>query len=280
MKKVLAVTSILFLLSTTAVAKTNVTIVMPYPPGGTTHTIAEQIKANINPRYDVELVFTKSCAQALQLVNDGPANTILYISSGDVRPNDPNVSCNLSEFPSIKPFANFGKTSYYFCNSPTSNVTLANIKSKTPTVGYTSDSLGFATYMTKDFPTVKLVPYRGSGLMVKAIAAGDIDMWIGGGNPKRAYPDVPCIGSTSKSDPYGVPFLGTVLNVDMDELFVSNIMFAKSAQPGAIAAIDSAAKTTAFREFVKSGKIGEDTSPIDVHMKKIYNIYQITTQKK
>jgi hypothetical protein len=152
---------------------------------------------------------------------------------------------------------------------------VADLKSKQLTVGVSRDSIETAEYLLKGFPNAKIVPYRGGGLVVKAVAAKDVDLWIGGSTPIRAFPNVSCIGATSTNDPRGVPFLGKVFGTNMEEIFLSYIVYANPQTAGVSTdALRGVAKNQQFRDFLVNEKITPVTDSIDTHMAKVSKIYQ------
>jgi hypothetical protein len=268
------------LASSSSFAATHISLVSYFPPGGAVGKMADQIKASMDSsKYDVEVIYTKSCEQALQLTNNGTPNVFAFVASSDIRPGNKDAACNLDAVPEIKPVTSFDKSPYYFCNAVGNHISVADLKSKPVTVGVSRDLIDDAEYLLKGFPNAKIVPYRGGGLVVKAVAAKDVDLWIGGSTPIRAFPTVSCIGSTSTTDPRGMPFLGKIFGTNIEELFLSFIVYANPQTVGAsLEALRGVAKNQQFRDFLVNEKITPVTDSMDAHMSKINKMHQLITK--
>jgi tripartite-type tricarboxylate transporter receptor subunit TctC len=171
-----------------------VTLVMPYPPGGGTDTMARLITQKLEPRLGQPVIFDyrpgAGSAIAATYVSRAPADghTILYATSTTMAINV-SVHKNLAYDPTkdLTPIAQFAVTPFVLVVNPSLNVKsvadlVALAKSKPGGLSYASNGPGGAAHLFAELMKTMLgiqlthVPYKGNAPALNDVVAGHVSM--------------------------------------------------------------------------------------------------------
>ena len=171
-----------------------VTLVMPYPPGGGTDTMARLITQKLEPRLGQPVVFDyrpgAGSAIAATYTSRQPADghTILYATSTTMAINV-SVHKNLAYDPTrdLVPIAQFAVTPFVLVVNPSLNVkSIADLvalsKSKPGGLSYASNGPGGASHLFAELLKTMLgialthVPYKGNAPALNDVVAGHVSM--------------------------------------------------------------------------------------------------------
>jgi len=171
-----------------------ITLVMPYPPGGGTDTMARLITQRLEPRLGQPVIFEyrpgAGSAIAATYTSRQPADghTILYATSTTMAINV-SVHKNLSYDPTkdLTPIAQFAVTPFVLVVHPQLNVKsvadlVALAKSKPGALSYASNGPGGAAHLFAELLKTMLgielthVPYKGNAPALNDVVAGHVSM--------------------------------------------------------------------------------------------------------
>jgi tripartite-type tricarboxylate transporter receptor subunit TctC len=171
-----------------------VTLVMPYPPGGGTDTMARLITQKLEPRLGQPVIFDyrpgAGSAIAATYVSRAPADghTILYATSTTMAINV-SVHKNLAYDPTkdLAPIAQFAVTPFVLVVNPSLQVKsvadlVALAKSKPGGLSYASNGPGGAAHLFAELMKTMLgielthVPYKGNAPALNDVVAGHVSL--------------------------------------------------------------------------------------------------------
>jgi len=171
-----------------------VTLVMPYPPGGGTDTMARLIVQKLEPRLGQPVTFDyrpgAGSAIAATYTSRAPADgyTILYATSTTMAINV-SVHKNLAYDPTrdLAPIAQFAVTPFVLVVNPSLNVKsvadlVALAKSKPGGLSYASNGPGGAAHLFAELMKTMLgiqlthVPYKGNAPALNDVVAGHVSL--------------------------------------------------------------------------------------------------------
>ena len=171
-----------------------VTLVMPYPPGGGTDTMARLITQKLEPRLGQPVIFDyrpgAGSAIAATYTSRAPADghTILYATSTTMAINV-SVHKNLAYDPTrdLAPIAQFAVTPFVLVVNPSLQVKsiadlVALAKSKPGGLSYASNGPGGAAHLFAELIKTMLgielthVPYKGNAPALNDVVAGHVSM--------------------------------------------------------------------------------------------------------
>jgi hypothetical protein len=262
----LLVASTVLLGSQVAIAE-KITVVTPFPPGGTITQIMDVLSAVAQKQGNqIEVRHQKSCAESIEFMKN-KSNVFLNITSDIYEPGEPNAACLLD--PGKDDFRVWGsliKAPFYICAAPGKQLTINDPPSQPRTIGYVSGTpTGYLTHMLSNFKGTtqfKLIPYRGGGEVNKAAQAGDIDTWFGSGQI-RVFPTATCVGSGIRNDPRKLPFFGelTKPGTNLPEYMLVNLLISnpKTISKEAANVMTLAINSTEFKEYVEKNKSSPGT---------------------
>jgi len=246
----------------------KITVVVPFPPGGTLDQVMQILKSAAQKQgNEIEVQFYKSCAESIESIRNRP-NVFLNITSDIYDPGNPNAACLLD--PSKDEFriwASLTQSPFYFCSSPGKKLSFNETAREPRTVGYVAagDMTNYVNYMLaniKGSTQFKAIPYRGGGPLTKAAQVGDVDLWFGSAQI-RTFPTATCYGSGVRNDTRKIPFVGDLIksNANLPEAVLMNILIAnpKSISKEATNVIISAVGSSEFKEYVEKNKMTPGT---------------------
>ena len=171
-----------------------ITLVMPYPPGGGTDTMARLITQKLDPRLGQPVIFDyrpgAGSAIAATYVSRAPADghTILYATSTTMAINV-SVHKNLAYDPTkdLAPIAQFAVTPFVLVVNPSLQVKsvadlVALAKSKPGGLSYASNGPGGAAHLFAELMKTMLgielthVPYKGNAPALNDVVAGHVSL--------------------------------------------------------------------------------------------------------
>jgi hypothetical protein len=278
-KKLLIASTVLF--TANAFSGETITWTMPFPPGGGSDQVLQQLRPLLEAKgHKVEVKYKKSCPQSLDILNQNIPNTVLNISNGLYEPSDPDALCKINNnTPDIVLFKSTNINPFYFCTSPNKQMGLIGLSTGNKRIGIVSEkNLVKYTYDVvknlKKENDIKVVPYRGGGEVTRAAKAGDVDAWIGASQINVFPPnEIVCFGSSIKNDPRGMPFIGNITKkgTEFPEFQVVNLLWSKKGaiSPEVSASFDAALNSAEFKEYLKKTFKVLPTADSDEMLKKL-----------
>lgn len=213
MKKLL--TTLLFsAIATASLASEKLTFINPYSPGGGNDQTIQALKPSLERKgYNVETTYLKSCNQSIDLLqqSDDP-NTYLMFPNTAVSSIPGEAYCHLemTNLENMKLLTSVFTGGLYLCSAPGKNITDYDFLNKELKVAVTTDfSMRYLKSTLSKFDNkLTLIPYRNTGTLIRAVNAGDVDLWFSSSINVLQKEDTKCFGSTFKDNLQKIKFIG------------------------------------------------------------------------
>lgn len=206
----------LTLLSSVAFAKETINFINPYPPGGGNDQTIQALRPALERSgYNVETTYLKSCNQAIDMLkNSKNKNDFLMIPSTVISPvaSEANCQLDLKNMKDMELMTSVFTGGVYICTAPKKNVSENDLFTKPLKIASVTDHniryLKSFLENTSKPNNLTIVPYRGTGDLIRGVNAGDVDLWFSSSVNTMKSSDTVCFGSTFINNPLNVKFLG------------------------------------------------------------------------
>lgn len=264
MKKTLAATAFMAMTAATTsqvAATENVTWINPWKPGGNADHIA-RVLAPVLDRQGVknEVSYTKSCAQALDLVRNGAKNSFVITVATSFIPLTETSFCNTYDINKSSDqrlvYSSIHTSSYFLCVAPGKNITTADLTTRPLKVGMVTGQKAYFDNVLANMRShqITALPYSGAGDVHRAAISGDIDMWFGLPATQVGGQTPTCLFSSSKTNSQRVPFIGALTTRGDSYPEMQQMFLLLGNQPTATVdrALREAMKSPEFQSYVQS----------------------------
>lgn len=213
MKKTLIAT-ILSLTTALSVASEKINFINPYPPGGGNDQTIQALKPALEKRgFTIETTYLKSCNQGIDMLkNSTDKHTYMMFPNTAISSVKDEAFChlNISKLEKMELLTSVFTGGLYLCTASGKNVSNNDLLNKNLKVAVTTDfSMRYLKDVTSKFKnSLELVPYRSTSDLIRAVNAGDVDLWFSSSINVLKKDDTKCFGSTFKDNPFKIKFIG------------------------------------------------------------------------
>lgn len=189
-----------------------------------------------------------SCEDAKVTYNKTKNAVLIYTSSIEFAARNKGLDCTVIGQKSNNVIF-VGSTYMYICRLPNSTKQLGD---EPATLGMASM---FATpnheKQYKDHgANIKIIPYGGSGDVLNALQAGDIDLgWMGSGLAKKQGNKIDCLYST---DPNDANYLGKTVPMVVPDFRIAYVVYTNATSKKVIQQLRSVASNEGFNKYLNS----------------------------
>lgn len=172
------------------------------------------VAAKDGVKFDIK--FNQGCRQVVEDLakSSGPA---LAVTPGPLYyPGRKDVECFFPEDSAQQlNFVGVMESSINWCSAPGQSHSVKDLQSGRPIrVAVGKDSAPYLKRMVETMGNnhqIRVLIYRGTGDIIRASTAGDIDMWFSA-SAIRQQPEARCLGASTRKNVFNLPFLGDVIN--------------------------------------------------------------------
>ena len=260
--------------SSIAWANPQVTFINPWKPGGNADHMA-RVMAPVLEKHGVksQTIYTKSCAQALDLVRAGAKDNFIILIATAFIPLTDTSYCNTYDIDRAEDaklvYSSIHTSSYSLCVAPGKTVTTADLSQRSLRVGVWAPQQWYLDDVLANMKSHKItpVPYAQAGEMHRAAIAGDIDLWFGLPATQVSGGQEPtCLVNSARDNPKNLPFVGSLTQQgnrypEMKQMF---LLIGNAPSPQVDQAMRATMRSPEFMSYVQSvgathGGLGKNT---------------------
>jgi hypothetical protein len=172
------------------------------------------VAAKDNVKFDIK--FNQGCRSVVEDLAKSPDPALAVTPGPLYYPGRKDTECFFPEDSAQQlHFIGVMESSINWCSVPGQSYSLKDLQSgRSIRVAVGKDSAPYLQRMVETMGAkkqVRVLIYRGTGDIIRASTAGDIDMWFSA-SAIRQQPGVHCVGASTRKNVFNLPFLGDVIN--------------------------------------------------------------------